>query len=277
HQSDLCDVPALEPAFAGVTNVYHCAALVSFDPRDEWAMRKSNIEGTANVVNLSLSFGIKKLLHLSSIAALGDPLQEDAVIDETTDWNPEKHHSDYAISKHGAEMEVWRGRQEGLDVVVLVPGVILGPVPNLKHVVQGSAQIFKEIKTEFPFYTKGSNGFIAVIDVVRIMHELMLSGIANERFIAIAEHRDMKWIANQVAAAYNVKPPFMEAGPKLLRAALIFDWFLSLFGRKRRLFRDSIPALLSRSRYSGAKLESVINTNYSNLAHYIAQCVKLMP
>ncbi|NMH28550.1 NAD-dependent epimerase/dehydratase family protein [Flavobacterium silvaticum] len=276
HKADLCDIPALEPAFENVLKVYHCAALVSFDPRDEPAMRKANIEGTANMVNLSLAFGVEKFLHLSSIAALGDPISPETIVDETTEWNPEKEHSDYAISKYGAEMEVWRARQEGLSVLIVAPAVILGPIPDLEKSGQGSAQIFKEIKKEFPFYTNASNGFISVTDVVRLMNELMESGISNERFIAVAEHHNMHWISKKVAAAYRVKAPFIEAGPKLLRAALLFDRFLSVFGKKRKLFSDSIPALLSKSRFSDAKLQSALKTEYTDISTYIEECVRIM-
>ena len=127
-EADINDIPSLEIAFKGVEYVYHCAALISFDPKDEKKLRKINIEGTANIVNFCLAFNVKKLCHVSSIAALGDLMEHETLITEETIWNPEKHHSDYAISKYGAEMEIWRGLQEGLPVVIINPGVILGPV-----------------------------------------------------------------------------------------------------------------------------------------------------
>ena len=117
-EADITDIPQLENAFADVDFVYHCAALVSFDPSDEEILRKTNIEGTANVVNLSLSNAVKKLCFVSSIAASGDLQEHEDTITEATEWNPEKYHSDYAISKYGAEMEIWRAQQEGLNVVI---------------------------------------------------------------------------------------------------------------------------------------------------------------
>jgi nucleoside-diphosphate-sugar epimerase len=107
-KGDITDIPSLEIAFENITHVYHCAALISFDPSDEDELRKINIEGTANVVNCCIDFGVKKLCHVSSIAALGTPKEHETTITEETEWNPEELHSDYAITKYGAEMEVWR-------------------------------------------------------------------------------------------------------------------------------------------------------------------------
>lgn len=120
-EADILDVPSLETAFINVDYVYHCAALISFDPKEEEALRKINIEGTANMVNFSIALGVKKFCFVSSIAALGDLAPHETYITEETDWNPEKPHSDYAISKYGSEMEVWRAHQEGLDVIIVNP------------------------------------------------------------------------------------------------------------------------------------------------------------
>src|SRR6218665_3918770 len=141
-KADITDVPLLEIAFQNVTVVYHCAAHISFDPADEELLRKTNIEGTANIVNFSLEYGIKKLCYVSSIAALGDPKENEPIITEETEWNPEKPHSGYAISKYGAEMEIWRAQQEGLEVVVVNPGVILGPL----FWTAGSGEIYQNVK-----------------------------------------------------------------------------------------------------------------------------------
>ncbi len=113
-EADITEIPALELAFKKIRQVYHCAALISFDPAEENQLRKINIEGTANIVNFSIAYQIEKLCYVSSIAALGDLKEFENTVTEDTEWNPEKHHSDYAISKFGAEMEIWRGQQEGI-------------------------------------------------------------------------------------------------------------------------------------------------------------------
>ena len=124
-EADITEIPALTSAFENITRVYHCAAFVSMGAGHEKVMRRVNIKGTANVVNLCITEKIEKLCYVSSIASLGKPVKG-KIIEEDNLWNPEENHSDYAITKYGAEIEVWRGSQEGLDVVIVNPGVILG-------------------------------------------------------------------------------------------------------------------------------------------------------
>ncbi len=150
-QADIIDIPSLEIAFQNVDYVYHCAAKISFNPSEEEELRKVNIEGTANIVNFCIDKKVKKLCHVSSIATLGDLGQNETIITEATEWNPEVLHSDYAISKYGGEMEVWRGHQEGLNVVIVNPGVIFGP----GFWNQGSGAFFTSIKKGIKFFKQG--------------------------------------------------------------------------------------------------------------------------
>lgn len=276
QQADLLDIPALELAFSDIEQVYHCAAFISHNPSDEPLMRKVNIEGTANMVNLSLHFNIKKFGHLSSVAALGDAIYQNQIIDETTDWNPEKFHSDYAITKYGGEMEVWRAQQEGLNVVVICPPVVLGPIPDLDQNQQGSSQIFRTIKNGFPFYTKGSNAFIAVSDVVEIFTQLMESDIKNERLIIIGEHLPLKSVATYISNAYQVKPPHIQVNQFLLKTALILDQIGSWFGKKRNLYQQSVPSLFKQSRYSDDKFQKKLPFIYTPIEAYIKDSIGIM-
>src|SRR6478609_6753538 len=200
-QGDIIDIPSLDNAFQGINQVYHCAALISFDPNDENLVRKTNIEGTANIVNFCLKYNVQKLCHVSSIAALGDLAEHETIITEETEWNPEKLHSDYAISKYGAEMEIWRGLQEGLEVVIVNPGVIIGP----GFWNEGSGELFKRVKNGMPFYTKGLTGFVAVSDVVSIMYQLMKSPIKGERFTLISQNIVFQDLLNSIADGLKAK------------------------------------------------------------------------
>lgn len=270
-RADICDIPQLEKAFAGIEYAYHCAALISFSDKDEEAMRKVNIEGTANVVNLSLGFGVKKLCHVSSVAALGDLKDGETVIDEETEWNPEKHHSDYGISKYGAEMEIWRAQQEGLDAVVVVPGIVLGP----GFWDEGSGAIFSAIENGFPFYTTGSTGFVAVRDVVSAMEQLMKSPVSNERYILIGGHFALRDIAFEIADALHVRRPAINAKPWLVRLAVFADWLLSLFGKKRKLFPETANALHRHREFSTAKIERDLGFRFADIPGYIRETVRI--
>ncbi|MBE8727216.1 NAD-dependent epimerase/dehydratase family protein [Flavobacterium hungaricum] len=269
-ETDILDIPSLETAFAGITHVYHCAALISFDPKDEEKLRKTNIEGTANMVNFSLAYKIQKFCFVSSIAALGDLAPHEKEITEETDWNPEKHHSDYAISKYGAEMEVWRAQQEGLDVIIVNPGVILGPLSKNKIFDQGSAEIYKKVADGLRFYTLGSTGFITVTDVVKITFQLMKSDIKNERFTLIAANIVFKEILNTVADTLKVKRPSIHAKPFFMHFLWMADWlFSTLFFRRRSITKATAKASYSKNLYSNEKIKTALGTVFSDVYLYI--------
>ncbi|MFM9826455.1 NAD-dependent epimerase/dehydratase family protein [Flavobacterium sp.] len=269
-QADITDVPSLEVAFKNIEYVYHCAALISFDPKDEKQIRKINIEGTANVVNFCLGYGIKKLCHVSSIAALGDVKENENQISEESEWNPELHHSDYAISKYGAEMEIWRGQQEGLETIVLNPGVIIGPFVKLRDWNQGSGLLFEKVTNGFPFYSKGTTGFIAVDDVIQIMIHLMKTEISNERFILVGQNIVFKELLDTIADALQVKRPYIHANPFLINIAYKIDWLIAtVFGRKRKLNRSIVMASYGKNLYSNKKLKSALGFECIAIHGYI--------
>ena len=268
-QSDIIDVPSLEKAFADIEKVYHCAAMISFEPKDEAQLRKVNIEGTANVVNFCLAYNIKKLCYVSSIAALGDLKEYETIITETTEWNPEKEHSDYAISKFGAEIEVFRGQQEGLETVIVNPGVILGQVPNLKDFTSGSSAIYAKVKKGLFFYTKGSTSFVAVTDVVKIMRLLMNSDISNERFIVSAGDFTFKNIITYIAKSLDLKPPTVYVKPFIIGMVWRIDWLISnILFKERTLSKAMANSLNSVESLSNEKIKLALNYDYEDIENY---------
>lgn len=265
-KGDILDITALEDAFIGITQVYHCAAYISFDSKDENKLRKINIEGTANIVNFCLAKGIEKLCHVSSIAALGDLAAHETSITEETEWNPEKYHSDYAISKYGAEMEVWRGQQEGLQVIIVNPGIIIGP--GFEN--QSSGQLIKKVADGLLFYTYGKTAFVVVDDVVRITIELMESSICNERFILIGQNIVFRDLFNTIADTLKVKRPSIEAKPFLIGLTWRLYWFLSLFSAKpKQISKDSLQSLLNKKEFSNQKIKSALQTSFIDVKQYI--------
>jgi len=272
-QGDIIDVPSLEIAFENIDYVYHCAALISFDPNDEAIIRKTNIEGTANIVNFCIDKSIKKLCFVSSIAALGDLKEHEKSITEETEWNPEKEHSDYAISKYGAEMEIWRGQQEGLNAVIVNPGVIIGP--GFKE--QGSGKLFKNVQNGMPFYTKGNTGFIAVTDVVKIMFDLVKSEIKNERFILIAENVTFHDIFNAITKAYKIKAPSIYLSPFMMGVLWRIDWlFSTIFRQKRNLDKTTARASFSKNLYSNEKIKSTLGIEFVAINQYVKEITGLL-
>ena len=265
-KGDITDIPSLEIAFENITHVYHCAALISFDPSDEDELRKINIEGTANVVNCCIDFGIKKLCHVSSIAALGNPKEYETTITEETEWNPEELHSDYAITKYGAEMEVWRGHQEGLEVVIVNPGVIFGyGFPK-----KGSDVIIQSVKKGLSFYTKGNIGIVSVEDVVKSMIQLMKSSVNGERYTLVGENISTKALLDFIAEELKVKKPTTEATKWMTSIAWRMDWLISkIVNRKRRLTRSTATSSHSTTTFDTSKIEKELNFTFQKKESYL--------
>ncbi len=269
-EADITETPSLDKAFQNIDFVYHCAGCISFDPNDEKLLRKTNIEGTANIVNFCLRYSIKKLCHVSSIAALGDLKPGEFTITEATEWNPEMAHSDYAISKHGAEMEVWRGQQEGLNVVIVNPGIIIGA----GFWQTGSGQLFTNIANGFPFFTKGTTGFVAVNDVSRAMVSLMTSDRTGDRFILVAEVMSFEKLLKIIANALQVKTPSLYAKPWMTNMYWRIDWLLSALGRKRKYSKLMARASHQMHDYSSEKIRSEIDFEFDDIENILTQTAK---
>ena len=269
-QADITDISLLEIAFENIDYVYHCAAHISFDPKDENLLRKVNIEGTANIVNFCIAKNIKKLCHVSSIAALGDLAQNETIISETTEWNPDTYHSDYAISKYGAEMEVWRGFQEGLAVVIVNPGVIIGSTIW----DSGSGVIFAKVKNELSFFTKGQTGYVSVNDVVKTMSNLMQSPISGEKFCLVAEHFTYEKIIKTVAEKTGSKPPKFYAKPWLTAIVWRIDWLLStLFWKKRIMSKFAATTIHTVDWYTSDKIKNALNFEFQSIDSAITDII----
>ncbi len=263
---DVTDIPSLEEAFESIEQVYHCAAYISFDPADEEELRKVNIEGTANMVNCALAFGIKKFCHVSSVSALGDVKEGEKVITEETEWNPEKDHADYAISKHGAETEVWRGWQEGLNVVIVNPGLIFG----YGFWSQGSGEIFKAVYKGQYFYSKGKCGAVAVEDVVTIMIKLMESQISGERYTLLGENLTFREVFNAIADGMKKKRPAIHASPLMTDVAWRLDWFFSkLLFRKRKFTRSMAKSSHKPTEFDNSKIIKALDYPFMDMKNYI--------
>lgn len=261
-QADLTDVPSLVTVFSSkkITTVYHCAALVSFNPKDYHKMRQINIEGTANLVNFSIDNAIKKFCFVSSIAAVGDAINGKPITEEN-EWNDQTLKSGYSITKFGAEMEVWRGSQEGLDVVIVNPGVILGG--GFKD---GSSKIFEQVKNGFKFYTEGVTGFVGVQDVVKVMIELMQSNIKNERYILVAENKSFKAIFFTIASEFGVKRPSIKIGKIATSIFWRLDWLLTkLTGKSPLLTKNSARSSHNTEIYSAVKIKKALNFNFESI------------
>ncbi|MEZ4976257.1 MAG: NAD-dependent epimerase/dehydratase family protein [Flavobacteriaceae bacterium] len=270
-EGDITDIPSLEKAFDGVTEVYHCAAFVSFEPDKYHQLRKINIEGTANVVNLCIEKGVEKLCHVSSIAALGDSINGQPITEET-DWNNDADNHVYGITKHGAEMEVWRGVQEGLAVVIVNPGVIIGP-GIWSH---GSGSFIKNGYKGHIYAPPGSISLIGIHDVTNCMVRLMDENHTNQRYVLVSETWPTKKFFNSINTQFGKPLVRKDVKPWQLQVAWRFDWLWhKLSGKRRQLTKQLAKTACSTSTYDNSKIKKTLNLSFNPMEESIKECCKL--
>ena len=258
-EADLNNLSQLQDAFKDISFVYHCAAYISFDPSKYETLRRVNIGGTANIVNLCIKNKIKKLCHVSSVATLGYNTNE---IDENNYWDGNKHKSAYAISKYGAEMEVWRGVQEGVKSVIINPGVIIGP--GFSKSAFGT--IIKMVSNKKRFHTCGKTGYVDVRDIANIMIRLMNTKIENERYIIINKNLSYKKVIDMVSSNLGLKKKSTFVSKSKLKIALVFDLVSSKFLNKERKLSKALCKTLTRNfNYSSKKIKKSLNFEFTSI------------
>jgi len=267
REGDVEDYLSLEQAMQGVKHIYHCAAMVSFDPRERVKMMKINIQGTANVVNAALEAGVGKLCFVSSVAAIGRS-DENVMIDENSEWIESVENSAYARSKYAAEREVWRSAAEGLKVVIVNPSIIIGPGDPEKS----SARLIATARNGFPFYTTGVNAFVDVRDVSRIMIGLMESNVEYERFILNAGNYSYQHILGLLANGFNKKAPGIEIKSWMFGLLWRAERIRSLFtGSSPLITRESARTSSKRYLYSNEKIRKALNYDFIPIEKCISE------
>jgi dihydroflavonol-4-reductase len=247
---EILDLVGLEEAMEGVDAVIHAAAKVSFSGRDRRELFHSNIEGTANVVNMALIKNIRRFVHVSSVGALGRTAHGERVTEEKK-WTDSKLNTSYAISKSYGEMEIWRAIGEGLPAVIVNPSTILG----YGDWNTSSCAIFKNVFREFPWYTEGVNGFVDVSDAARAVAALLETGTTGERYIINGDNWSFHRLFDKIAAEFGKKPPGREATPFLAAIAWRMEKIKSLFsGRPSLLTRESSRVALSKTFFDNGKI-----------------------
>ena len=258
---DVNNIPSLEDGMKHCDLLLHCAGIVSFSPSDIERLKKVNIEGTANVMNVALSSGIKKAGFISSIAALGRNSTV-GVINEESYFKATKLDSNYALSKYFSEQEVWRSSAEGLDVVIVNPSVILGPGDWRK----GSSQIFEKIYKGLKFYTSGSTGYVDVCDVAELVVQLLFSNVKNERFIVKGANLKYRDCFDRIALAFGKKKSTIRVTPFLKEIAWRLEAIRSLItGRKPLITKETANSAMTESIFSTAKIKETIEFEFTDI------------
>lgn len=257
-EADLESIPKLIECLQGIETIYHTAAHVGFDDRFRRDIHKVNSEGTENLVNLAISEQVSNFVYVSSISVL-DNSPNEKMITENSKWDPEKPHSEYAISKKKGEMNVWRGSQEGLNVLVVYPSVVIGSLDGQR----ASERIFKLAYHKNAFATEGKTGYVDVRDVARIMVELVEAKKWNQGYILNSGERSFVDIFNYLRTKRNLKP-IQAVSLSKLKLAKFFSLFSKFFGGPF-MSKASFQALTGNSTYSTEKVQSIIQRPFISI------------
>ncbi|MBC7864912.1 MAG: SDR family NAD(P)-dependent oxidoreductase [Bacteroidia bacterium] len=275
EEGDILDYFSLQEIMKkhAVTEIYHCAALVSFERKDEHNLFKINIEGTANMVNLAVDFNVGKFCHVSSIAALSQPDKNDVVTEKVV-WKSSPMHTNYSISKYGAEREVWRGMEEGLNVVVVNPSLIIGPgCWN-----QSSGMLISNAKKGIKFYSPGGTGLVDVRDVVKVMISLMEKNIFGERFILNSENLWFKEILTLPQLEFGNKEPGIKISKFIFRLGYRAERIMCIFnGKKPRLAKEFVKSGFEKVDYSSKKIIDKLNFSFISVKQSFQWTCKFFP
>jgi nucleoside-diphosphate-sugar epimerase len=265
-EGDICDPYAIEELLAGATEVYHTAAVISFNPAAKKYMLHTNVNGTATVVDACLAHPGIRLVHVSSVAALGE-VKLGMETTEEAYLEPNSQTSGYSLSKHLSEFEVWRGIAEGLDAVIVNPSIILGKECGL----QGSGALIKSVLNGLSHYPSGSCGLVSVSDVATCMIELMDSKISGERYIINAENWLYKDLFTEIAQQWGVKAPQKEVKTwQLLLLAKLAEWKAKMSKQPLQLSTDTASSAGKLSKYSNQKIKNTTSITFKPVAQELA-------
>lgn len=249
---DVLDLTDVEDSLAGISKVVHCAAFVSFHRRDFNTLFRVNRRGTANMVNFALNSGVSQFVHVSSTAAVGSDSQfNDGLKRETNLWNPNDEVSGYSLSKFSAEKEVWRAYEEGLPVSIVNPSVMFGP----GSWEESSLKIFRTLHKGLKYYTKGSNAFVDVCDVTKLILKLIETEKTGQRYLVTGTNLTFKELFDRICKQLNVKAPYKLAGPFLVGLAWRLSGLLCrIRGIRPTITKESARSSQNNSKFSNEKL-----------------------
>ena len=258
---DILDPISIEEALEGIEMVIHAAGKVSFSAGDSDDLMTVNVRGTANVVNAMLSKGVSKIIHVSSVSALGRTA-EAKVSNEDTKWVESDLNTPYAISKYQAELEVWRGAMEGLQALVLSPTIILGKLSDQRS----STQMYNYVIEGSSYYPPGSVNYIDIRDAVEIAHSLFEKGLWGQKFILSCGAKPFKEFFAIMATALGKKAPHRPVSDFQLSIAIFFIGIARALGLSKNPLNRQTAMLSKLSvRMDNSKVQSILNFSYRPL------------
>ncbi len=251
-EGDLADPASLAPAVAGCRYLVHVAADYRIWVPDPAAMLRANVAGTEALLRAALAAGVERIVHCSSVAALG-LTGTDMPADETTPVSEAAIVGVYKLSKYRAEQVVLRMvRDDGLPAVIVNPAAPVGP-RDIKPTPTGR-MIADAAAGRMPAYV--DTGLCVVhVDDVAAGHVLALQkGRIGERYILGGENLSLRDLLVLVAAAAGRPAPRLRLPRELLwPVALGFEAAARLGGIEPLVTRDHLRMARKKMFFSSAK------------------------
>lgn len=260
YEGEITDVELLIEACKEQDLVIHAAGMVSFDDSKKEALLKTNTHGTACLVNAMLSTNCKNLVFISSVAALGRDSID--LINENQKWVNSTLNTPYAISKHLAELEAWRGAQEGLEVMVFNPSILLAKVDDERS----SSQIYRYVLEGNRYYPIGDINYIDIRDAVSLMSSLIASESWGNRYILNKEAISYEKFFKEMATEFKLKPPKKPLNNWMAKMVVNWSMFYNYFAKNKiPITRQTIQTAQTKIRYDNTKINELTQYTYTPL------------
>ncbi len=268
---NLLDKEDLKTELKNVTQVYHCAAIVSFNPQKKEETIRLNVEMTKNIIEVALENSIFDFCHVSSVATLGK-FSKDGVINETIKFDSSEASSAYSIGKYMAEELVLEAQKKGLKPLIVKPSVIIGP----GWWDEGSGKFYSVINKSLPYYTTGTTGFVDVRDVAKAMVLLMEKNIRCDDFLISAQNISYRDFFSKIARSIDKKPPQIKITPFVSQLVWpIAELIAIIFGKEPVLNRYTARTSQKKNQFSSEKLTKTLDFKFRNVDSSIHEFGKL--
>lgn len=258
---DITDYDDVEKGASDADWIVHSAALISYQKRYYRKMHEVNVSGTSHIVNAALHCNVEKLLHISSMAVFTRTGGEQHV-DENTPWEPTPYTSEYGLTKHKAEMEVWRGQAEGLHVNMLLPTIVMGS----GYWKSGSSSMFYKAANGLSFYPVGSIGFVDVRDLALLSVLSLENEDAPTRMIANGSNHSLGHVLGRICELAGKKPPKVALPPSLAEVAWRLmapvEW---ITGKEPALTKSSARTTACKQSFDNSRSLTVEGFQYTPL------------
>lgn len=256
---DITDKQSFRNIFEkGLDGIFHCASVVSFDKSKKALMYKINVEGTNNILDLSLQYGVKKFVYISSVNALGYP-KKGKIGNEQTPYNWGNFNIAYMDTKYKAEQAVLKACQKGLNAVIVNPGTMFGAGDINKH---SGEYIISSYKGLLKTYIDGGFTQCIVNNVVAGSLQAMKKGKIGERYILGGFNYSYKEFFDLIAEVlHKPKPKFKVPIAFFPIAGYLMYFFDKLRFKPPRITPDLVKAAPKHLFYSSEKAIKDLNYN----------------